>query len=183
MDNFLNWLDLLLLIVIGIAAARGYQRGFIVEICSFMALWLGVFVALRFSGMVAHYIDLPENSKITAFLITFLGVLVAVHLLAKALTALINLAMMGWANKIAGLGAAIIRSCFMLSVTLNLVLAYTDNGIPPVEAREASALHDPIRSFAPLLLPDMQETKWVKEIIEQLKEEAARWNSGTNGPE
>jgi membrane protein required for colicin V production len=178
MGDLLNWLDLLLLILIGLAAAKGFKRGFIVEICSFAALWIGVYMALHFSKLIAHWLDLQENNKITAFLITFLGVLLLVHVLARMLTTLINIVQMGWANRIAGIGAGMLRSAFMLSVMLNLLLAYTDNELPPLEARERSALHDPIRAFSPLLLPRLRETKWVKEMIEQLKEEAAGWTEG-----
>lgn len=174
----MNWLDLLLLFMLGIAALRGFQRGFIIEICSFIALWLGVYAGLHFSGTVAEWLDLEKDSRITSFVITFLGVLFLVHMIARGLTTLIDLALLGFANKLAGVGVAVLRSAFMLSITLNILLAYTDNSIPPPEVRAGSVLHGPIRSFSPTLLPVLSETKWVKDMIEQLKQEALEWGRG-----
>ena len=170
-----NWLDILLLILIGLAAAKGYKRGAIIEICSLAALFLGVYAAVHFSGMIAGALGLGEDRTITSFLITFLIVLVAVHLLARALTELIDLAMLGWANRIAGIGVAVVRSAFMLSIAINLLASYSDGRVPPEEARTGSALYGPVAAFAPLVLPPLAESKWVKDLIERTKEEAAGW--------
>ena len=164
-----NWLDLVLVLALGMAAVRGYQRGFIVEICSLIALWLGAFAALHFSDRVAIWMGFEAQGTILPFLITFLGVLLLVHLLARALTTLIELALLGLANKIAGIVVALVRSAFVISIMLNILIAYTQNSFPPQALREGSALHDPIQSFAPVVLPRLGESKWLKEMIEQLK--------------
>jgi len=170
-----NWLDIVLLILIGLAAAKGYKRGAIIEICSLAALFLGVYAAVHFSGMISTALGLGEERTITSFLITFLIVLLAVHLLARALTALIDIAMLGWANRIAGIGVAAVRSAFMLSILVNLLASYTDGRIPPENARNGSALYAPIAAFAPVVLPPLAESKWVKDLIERTKAEAAGW--------
>jgi membrane protein required for colicin V production len=171
----MNWLDLLLLLIIALAAGRGYKRGFIIEFCSFLALWLGVYAALHFSAPVARWFALEEERSITAFLITFVAVLVLVHLLARALTLLIDLAQMGWANKLAGVGAGMLRSVFLLSILLNLLLAYTRGQLPPVALREDSVLAGPITRVSPILLPALGESKWVEQMLEDLQREARHW--------
>ncbi len=175
----LTWLDLLFLVLIGLAAARGFSRGFIIELCSLLALWVGVYAALHFSDQVSQLIGLDPDKKITAFVITFVIVLLLVHLLARALTTLIDIALLGMANKVAGIGMGVVRSIFMLSITLNLLIAYSDGSIPPADIRSASLLAAPIRSLAPILLPALGETKWVKAVIEDLKEEAEQWKDDT----
>lgn len=175
-QDLFNWLDLVFIIMIGTAAVRGFQRGFFVEIGSLIALWLGVYAAIHFSGYIAAWLDLGVEREIFSFLVTFLLVLVLVHLVARALTAVIEIALLGWANKLAGVLIAMLRSAFVLSIVLNILIAYTDSRIPPQHLREGSALHHPIRSFAPLVLPQLAETKWVRDMIEMLKQEVA-WDS------
>ena len=164
-----NWLNLIFIIMIGTAAFRGFQRGFFVEIGSLIALWLGIYAALRFSGTVAGWLQLGEDNEILAFVATFLGLLLIVHLIARALTAVIEIAMMGWANKAAGVLAAIVRSAFVISIMLNILIAYTNGALPPRSLREGSALHDPIQAFAPMVLPQLSEMKWIRGIIEDLE--------------
>ncbi len=170
-----NWLDLIILLILGIAAAKGYKRGFIIEVCSFLAVLVGVYAAVHFSDAVAAWSGLDPERRITAFLITFLLVLLLVHLLARALTKLIDLAMLGWANKIAGIGTGLLRSAFILSVILNLFLAYSGGGIPPAEARAGSVLMEPIRSFSTFLLPKLKDPKWVDDMLKDLRREAELW--------
>ena len=167
-----NWLDLLIVLWLCIAAFTGYRRGFIVEACSLLALFVGIYAAVHFSDHVGAWIGLGSERTIITFLVTFLIVIVLVHLLARALTALIDLAMLGLANRLAGIVAGIVRSLFMLSVFLNIVLAYSDGAIPPQHVREHSRLEGPIRSFAPMLIPSLGETKWIDEMIDRLRMEA-----------
>jgi membrane protein required for colicin V production len=168
----MNWLDWLLIALLLLAAFKGYSRGFIVEVCSLLALVMGIWVAARFSLRFADAVGLGSDKETLAFLLTFLAVLVAVHLLARFLTTLIDLAQLGIPNKLAGTLFGALRSAFTLSIMLNLLAGWSDDAFPPRNVREESTLHAPLTAFAPLLIPALGETKWVKETIDRAKEEA-----------
>ena len=72
----MNWLDWTLLALVTFAAIKGFSRGFIVEICSLLALVLGIWAGIHFSDRVAEAIGLETKSSAVAFLVTFLIVLV-----------------------------------------------------------------------------------------------------------
>lgn len=169
----MNWLDWLLLALVAMAAFKGFSRGFIVEVASLLALVLGIWVAARFSLQVGEAVGLDADKDALAFLLTFLMVLVGVHLLARFLTTLIDLAQLGLPNKLAGTLFGAFRAVFTLSIALNLLLGWSQDAFPPREARIASTLHDPVRSVAPLVVPALGETKWVKEALERVQEEAS----------
>jgi membrane protein required for colicin V production len=171
----MNWLDWLLLILLLIAGIKGFSRGFIVESASLLALLLGIWVASRFSLRVAEAIGIGPERETLAFVVTFLAVLVAVHVLARFLTTLIDLAQLGLPNKLAGIAFGVLRSAFVLSIVLNLLIGWSDDGFPPRPVREGSTLHAPLRAFAPLVIPDLGGTKWVKEAMDRAKEEAGEW--------
>ncbi len=166
----MNWLDWLILLVLGLAAFKGFQRGFIVELASLVALVLGIWAAVHISDRVAALVGLDPDNVALAFLVTFLGVLLAVNLLARGLTALVDLAQLGLPNKLVGIFFGVLRSAFSLSVALNLLVGYSEGTLPPDNVREASSSYALIRAFAPMLVPALDDTKWVRYAVEELKE-------------
>lgn len=168
----MNWLDWTLLALLVFAAAKGFMRGFIVEIASLLALVVGVWVAARYGKDLAEAVGLGADRETLAFLLTFVAVLVAVHLLARFLTTLIDLAQLGLPNKFAGLLFGALRAAFTLSIALNLLAGWSDDGLPPPDARNGSTLYGPLRAAAPTVIPALGETKWVKQALERATEEA-----------
>ena len=59
----MNWLDWTLIALIAFAAVKGFSRGFIVEVCSLLALVLGIWAGIHFSDRVAEAIGLETKSS------------------------------------------------------------------------------------------------------------------------
>ena len=168
----MNWLDLLFAVLLGVAAFRGFTRGFIIEACSLLALLLGIWAGVHFSGRVGEAMGMDPERAAIPFLVTFVIVLVGVHFLSRALTKVIDLAQLGFANKLAGIGFGMVRSAFIISIALNLLAGWSGNGVPSASARQDSALHEPLRAFAPFVIPVLGETKWVMDATDRAKREA-----------
>lgn len=166
----MNWLDWTLLILIGAAAVKGFFRGFVVEIASLVAVILGIWVATRYNARVAAWVGMDAEHEVLSFIVTFIGVLVLVHLLAKVITKAMDLAMLGLPNKVAGTLFGAIRSAFVLSVVLNILMARAEvTGIVPKETLESSTLYRPLRAFAPFIVPALGDTRWVQDAIDAVK--------------
>lgn len=174
----MNWMDLLLIVAMGVAAAKGYQRGFVVELASLVGVVLGIWVAARYSEPLMTRLGL-EMAGHWAFLLTFLMVLVVVHLLAHALTTLMDVAQLGLPNKLAGILFGALRSAFVLSVVLNLLGGFSSEAMPGAEARKDSRLYGPVRAFAPLVLPVLGDTKWVKAAAERFQQDLEALGQGS----
>ena len=167
----MNWLDWALIALIAFAAIKGFSRGFIVEICSLLALVLGIWAGIHFSDRVAAAIGLESKSAAIAFLVTFLIVLVGVHLLARFLTTLVDIAQLSLPNKIAGVLFGALRQVFILSIALNLLAGYSGGAFPPTKARTDSTFHDPVKALAPLVIPALDQTKWLKHALDEVQED------------
>lgn len=166
----MNWLDWTLLILIGAAAVKGFFRGFVVEIASLVAVILGIWVATRYNARVAAWVGMDADHEVLSFIVTFIGVLVLVHLLAKVITKAMDMAMLGLPNKVAGTLFGAIRSAFVLSVVLNILMARAEvTGIVPKETLESSTLYQPLRAFAPFIVPALSDTRWVQDAIDAVK--------------
>ncbi len=167
----MNWLDWVLLAVLVLAAIKGFMRGFVVELASLLGIVLGIWVASHYNGRVAGWAGLNLDHEVLSFAVTFLAVLVLVHLLAKAITKAMDLAMLSLPNKVAGTVFGMVRSAFILSVLLNLLLARAGGkDLLPQSAVQGSALYGPLRSFAPFIVPALGESKWLQRAIDEVKQ-------------
>ena len=73
----MNFLDILILIPLVIGAWRGFKKGFIIELFTFLALFLGLYAGIHFSDYAANAINesmevYSDNLPVIAFTVTFL---------------------------------------------------------------------------------------------------------------
>ena len=167
----MNWLDILLLIILGVAGWKGFRRGFIIELASLVGMVLGIWTGIHLSERVVDVLSLGVKSAALAFLITFALVLALVVLIGHGLTKLIDLASLSIPNKIAGIAFGVLRSAFTLSIALNLLHGWTEGSMPPADVREASRLHAPVSAFAPLVVPALNDAKWMERLKEEVESE------------
>lgn len=167
----MNWLDILLLIILGVAGWKGFRRGFIIELASLVGMVLGIWAGIHLSERVVDVLSLEVKSAALAFLITFALVLALVVLIGHGLTKLIDLASLSIPNKIAGIAFGVLRSAFTLSIALNLLHGWTEGSMPPADVREASRLHAPVSAFAPLVVPALNDAKWMERLKEEVESE------------
>lgn len=167
----MNWLDWVLVVLVAIAAVKGFMRGFIIEVCALLGFVAGVWLAVLFSDRVGEALGLGADNTAIAFLVTLVGVIVLVYLLGRGLTKAVDIAQLGIPNKLAGGLFGALRSAFMLSVLLNLLAGWSEGTMPSREVREGSTLHDPVRGLAPLVLPALGRTEWVGDAARRLRDE------------
>lgn len=155
----MNYLDIILAILIVVSAISGFTKGFIHQLASLAALILGIFLAVKFSKLIAPFINShltsSENaSKIIAFVLIFIVVMVLVHLLGKFLEKVLEEVELGLINKIAGLVFGVIKMLFIVSaLMIFLQFSIIKFNWPSQQLREGSFLYKPVESVAPALFP------------------------------
>jgi membrane protein required for colicin V production len=157
----MNHVDIILVIPLAIGAIRGFVKGFVHEIASLIALIAGVYIAALFAGLVGgylrEYVDWnPHAVKIVAFVTIFIVVVVVIKLIARIIEKVFKLVGINFLNQIAGLGAGILKTAFILSIIL-IFLNYINREklIMSDETRESSFLYNRVASLAPLVMPAM----------------------------
>lgn len=165
----MNTLDIILVIPIIWLMYRGYQKGFIIELSSLVALILGIYFAINFSdfaaGLLIKNFDIGDKYlSIIAFIVTFLAVVFAVFLVGKILEKFIDILLLSFVNKLAGAAFGVIKAAFFLSVVLWIINSFDiSKSIIKEESRQNSALYPPIEHFAPTIIPKLRLDK-IKEI-------------------
>ncbi len=121
------FIDIVCVLLLVVAIFKGLRNGFIIGIFSFLAFIIGLAAALKLSAVVAEY--LGSNTNISqrwlpflAFVAVFLIVVLLVRLGAKALGGVIQLAMLGWLNKLGG----IVLYSFLYFFILSIIIFYAD---------------------------------------------------------
>ncbi len=172
----MNFLDIILLIPLAWGAYHGYRKGFVIELTSLAALVLGIFAAINFSYYIADLLTDNVNLadkyiNIIAFILTFIIVVFALFLIGKLIEKFVNILMLGFINRLAGLFFGIIKWAFVLSVLIYIIHIFDDNqNVLTPKLRNGSALYEPIESFAPYIIPKLNIEK-LDEFTRPLQED------------
>lgn len=159
----MSWLDIVLVVPMFWGLYKGLTNGFIMEIARLVALIAGVYLAVRFAQELSEYLytntDFSnEFLPIIAFAIIFIGVIILVHLFAKAIEKLAKAIALGWANKAAGALFGVFRMTFILSI---VIMMFTRlellNDFNRGETAKNSFLYEPVSNVAPFIIPILND--------------------------
>jgi len=120
-------IDLVFAVILVLAVLKGYQRGLIVGLFSLVAVIIGLAAALKLSAVVAGYIGKAvkvseEWLPLISFAVVFLVVILLIRLGAKAIESAVEVALMGWVNKIGG----IILYVAIYTIVFSVLLFYAE---------------------------------------------------------
>ena len=150
----MNYLDILLLLPLLYGAYKGFSRGFVIEVATLLGLILGVYVAIKFSDYTENILRdfLDISSKYLSYIalsVTFLLVVVAIYLLGKMLTKLVDIVSLGLVNKLLGTVLGIAKSFVILCIILVIADALDDKfQFMNKEVKENSLFYNPFLNFA-----------------------------------
>lgn len=162
-------LDIIIGLLLAYGLYKGLRNGLFVELASIVALIAGIYGAIRFSYIAAGYLSTrlewdERYIKLTAFVITFILIVFAVHLLGKTLTRIADFAMLGFLNKLAGGVFGVVK----VAVILGALLVFFDRansrlGVVRSEVIENSVLYDPVKGVGALVFDWVLEADGRKE--------------------
>lgn len=155
----MNYIDIILGILLLLAAINGFSKGLISEVASIAALILGIWGAIKFSYITTDFLIEnfnmhSEHMNIISFVITFVVIVILVHIIGSTVSKLAETVLLGFANKLAGLVFGVLKSALILSIIL-VIFDKIDKDVHIIsrEAKENSRMYEPIRSFAPSIFP------------------------------
>ena len=159
----MSFLDIVLGCLLLFSVYNGLKNGLFVELASLVALIIGIFVAIKFSGIVRDGLQSmvswsPKTMGILSFGITFLLVVLGIHLLAKVLTGLASFAFLGWLNTLAGAACSVLKTILMLSVVIGLFQKININNLlVKQETLNNSMFYNPIGQVAEFVYPSLEK--------------------------
>jgi membrane protein required for colicin V production len=170
----MSFLDIVLGALLVFALYKGIKNGLFVELASLISLIVGIFIAIKFSYLIRSIIEShvswpPKYIEITAFGLTFLLVVVAIHLLAKLFTGIADFAYLGWLNKLGGAAFSVLKTVLALSIVFNLFQKINvNNMIVKEETLNNSIFYNPIQNVSKFIYPSLEE--WYNAFKNKTKE-------------
>jgi len=166
----LNSLDWILLAIFTFAAFKGYRKGFILEIISIAALFIGVLGALKLLDFGKEFIAqrLQIDGDILpylSFLLLFILIVVLLNLLGRAVKKLVDMTLLGNLDDIAGCILGVIKWGLILSFIIwaaNIIHLQL-----PEKWTEGSIIYPYISMLAPGLFTLLSSIfPYIKELID-----------------
>jgi membrane protein required for colicin V production len=116
-------IDIIVLALIVIGIFKGWRNGLVLGIFSVLAFIIGLAAAIKLSAVVAERLGDSTNISqrwlpVLAFVLVFIIVVFLVRLGAKAIEGVLQLAMLGWLNKLGGILLYVLLYLFIFSVIL-----------------------------------------------------------------
>ena len=178
----MGFIDIVLAALLVFGFYKGCKNGLFVELASLVSFVIGIYVAIKFSYVVSSFLGKhvswsPKTIQISAFIITLLLVIVAIHVLAKMLTGVASFAFLGWANTLFGGVFAVVKTALLIGIVLSLFQKVNiNNMLVSKETQENSILFNPCIKTAEVVLPVL--TDWFEDLKNKTLD-SSKQNSGS----
>lgn len=155
----MNYIDIVLSLLLIIAAIQGFRKGFIIELASLAALVLGIWGGIKLSDFTAGFITQhtgyhSEYISIIAFVVTFIIIIILVHMMGKMLDKVVKAVFLGFLNRLAGIIFGVLKAAVILSIFLLLFDNIDENvHLLPAKQKEESKIYTPMKQLVPTLFP------------------------------
>ncbi len=149
----MSFLDIVIGILLVWGLFKGLKNGLFVEIASLIALIAGIYGAIHFSYIAGDYITermdwSASYVNITAFLITFFAIVLAVHFAGKFLTKIADFAMLGFLNKLAGGVFGVLKIAIIIGALLVFFERLTSSfNFINEETKKESIFYEPVKEI------------------------------------
>lgn len=165
-------IDALFILLLVLAVWKGYRRGLIVGVFSFIAIVVGLAAAMKLSTVAAGYIGDSVNVSarwlpVLSFVLVFVVVVILVRLGANALEKAAELTMLGWLNRLGG----VLLYAALYTTVLSVVLFYAIqiNWLKP-ETIDKSVTYSFIQPWGPRAINALGTVlPWFRDMFAELE--------------
>ncbi len=159
--------------VLLIGAIKGFMKGLIVEVFSFLAFFVGLFLAIELSIPITDKYfgksDYFQAVSIGVFVVLFLITVISINLLAKIIRKAFKLAALGMIDRILGTIVSTIKWAFIVSV---FFWVFDSIGIRvPDKLGKSSLIYPYVADFGPKTFEWIgNEVPFIEDMIDSLRE-------------
>lgn len=145
------WIDVVFALCMLMAIYKGLRKGLIIAVFSGVAFIIGLAAAIKLSAAVAGYLRNSVHLStrwlpVLAFVLVFIAVVLLVRWGARLAEKVVDLAMMGWINKLAG----ILLYAVLYTIVLSVLLFYAVQvRVADDKALSSSIVYPFIRPWGP----------------------------------
>jgi membrane protein required for colicin V production len=160
----MNFIDVLIIVPLIYAGYKGFKHGFIIEVFTLLALFVGLYAGIHFSDFIAAFLKKSfgwnsEYLPIISFTLIFLAVGAMVFFAGKTIEQLIRVVNLTPLNKFFGVFFAVLKMLYIVSVVLVIAESYDEKGdFFSDTTKDTSMLYHPVVKISTTTIPGMDES-------------------------
>ncbi|MFM2386696.1 MAG: hypothetical protein RL660_1453 [Bacteroidota bacterium] len=165
-------IDAIIAIALLYGVIRGYGKGLVMAVLSFVGVLIASIAALKLGHVVSEYLQSKgyvsgNFALLVAFLLLFVGIMLVVRLIIKAIEGVLKITMLSWVNKIGGAVLYLALNAFVASMILWLASRV---GVANANSLQATMLAKHLLNAAPTMLDALSGVlPFLKEVVAKLK--------------
>jgi membrane protein required for colicin V production len=133
----MNSFDIFIIVVVGFCLIRGVFRGLIKELSSIIGVLAGFYGAytyyMKLAKLLSKWISDTGYLNILSFLLIFCAVFIIISVLGVVIKYLLNIAFLGWVDRICGAGFGLMKGVLIVAVVLITLTAFLPKGSPLIK--------------------------------------------------
>jgi membrane protein required for colicin V production len=120
--------NIVLVGILFMGTAIGFAKGFLEQAIEFIGVVAALILAIMLGGWVARVLDLRTSlpystSLVVASIVLFFAGLLATHFLARAISRVVKMTLLGWVDRLAGAALGLVIALILSSLLVTLMLA------------------------------------------------------------
>jgi len=160
-----SYIDILIVIILLLAIWRGWKNGFVMELFSMLAIFVGIYAGIHLSDWFTVFMRNRMDTTtpympIISFISVMILVIIVIYLLGKLLTKTLKAGGAETWNQIGGAFFSLSKTILTLSVMFIVFHSFDQKtGLIPQEQKDKSIFYSPIYKFSMVVLPRMKESE------------------------
>lgn len=112
----MNTIDLIVLLVLAVAVWNGWRKGFIVQVCSLLAIVAGLWCAAHYGHAVGEALQLDESVRTAGgFAVVLVAAVLVVAVAARAVRGIFRFAGLGTFDLVLGIAVSVFKYLLVVS--------------------------------------------------------------------
>ena len=175
----MNYLDIIIAIILLLFGVKGFRKGLIIEVVTLLAFAVGIYGAMHFSDFTAEHLKEfmeinPKYLNTTAFVLTFILLVILVNIIGRMVTKLIQAMDLGFFNKLGGALFGMAKGVLLCSIMVMVLNNFQLIGIVKPEVREQSKLYPYIEETVPYVYRGFDLVKGYVNDLQNEEEEPSQ---------
>jgi len=124
----MNWLDIIIIVMLAVTTLMGLSRGLIGTVIPLVGIILGIVVAGHCYGSMAEWLstwlESTSQAEIVGYLIIFALVVTAMLVVARMVSKLLDIMLMGWVDSVGGAAFGLIVGGVVAGALLTIIAKF-----------------------------------------------------------
>lgn len=163
----MNPFDILIVTILSYGLIRGIFRGLVREMSSIVGVLGGFYAAYSYyphvARLISRWISNPAYLNIVSYMAIFSVVVILVGILAVVIKYLLNIAYLGWVDRVSGALFGVLKGVLVSCVLFIVLTAFLPKGAPLIKNATLSPYVSTVSEvMAKVLSKDMKENFKIK---------------------